>query len=68
MIGFTEARHRKHCIRTKPINFCTFGNYSSGHQKHFHVVVFTHIMEKVEVVMGFEGELPTPISLRERVS
>ena len=66
MIGFMVARHIFLRIRTEAISFCTFGFCSRGRRNHSEDVIFTHVVEKVDVQLGFEGELPTPKSLRER--
>ena len=66
MIGFMVARHSFLWIRTEPISFCTFGFCSRGRRNHSEDVIFTHVVEEVDDQLGFEAELPTPKSLRER--
>ena len=70
VLSTTSSYDRVHIgstqIRTEPISFCTSGFCSRGRRNHSEDVIFTHVVEEVDVQLGFEGEIPTPKSLGER--
>ena len=68
MIGFTMAQHIFLWIRTEPTSFSRFGICCRERRNDSEHLIFTHAVEEVVVQLSFEGLLPTPNSLRERVS
>ena len=55
-------------IRTEPTSFSTFGICCRERRNESEDLIFTHAVEEVGDQLSFEGLLPTPNSLRERVS